>query len=545
MKKTIGSKDVTTYFKLIDPATGIPETGLTITNLDATYTRNGAAAVKADLTALAAADSAHGDNKGFEVDGTNCPGLYRIDWPDAAFAVGVTQVQLCVNGAAIDPAYVEVEMVGSIHEWHVAKNGNDTTHGGHSEEDSFLTIAAAVTAAADGDMIYIWPGTYAESVDLDTANKGLHLKGMGVNFLCKIYVSNADAVTCESNTTLENLYVRALGSSGTPQSVVASSKYNINLINCWLYSQYDAFYPTGSYYFRAKDCIFQCKYDAVNLNDTHDFIFDNCIFISDGTHATDVPTSGIVATTSVGGVFNNCVFLSTKPGSTTDVVRCVYGSGVEWVFNNCTLRAYNADADDVGVVYGIHAVGGSLITLNNCVIHTVSVSAAANYDIYNNASTVVVGTCRYDTTKVFGTITNVNSGLSADVNAQADTALSDIKLDHLIAVADNDDVVNNSIIAKIVSKSATADWSGFVNTTDSFEAIRDRGDTAWITATSVTVSDKTGFKLASDGVALVTAWTCTITGNIVGTVSTVTTLTNAPSDSSGTTALVGMTEVVV
>ena len=99
------------YFKLIDPATGAPKTGLTITDLDATYVRDRAAASKADLTELAAVDSAHGDNKAIQIDAINCPGLYRVDWPDAAFATGVNRVQLCVNGAAIDPAYVEVELV--------------------------------------------------------------------------------------------------------------------------------------------------------------------------------------------------------------------------------------------------------------------------------------------------------------------------------------------------------------------------------------------------------------------------------------------------
>ena len=39
---------------------------------------------------------------------------------------------------------------------------------------------------------------------------------------------------------------------------------------------------------------------------------------------------------------------------------------------------------------------------------------------------------------------------------------------------------------------------------------------AWATATSVTVSDKTGFKLASDGLAAVTAWTVDITGTVSG-----------------------------
>lgn len=44
----------------------------------------------------------------------------------------------------------------------------------------------------------------------------------------------------------------------------------------------------------------------------------------------------------------------------------------------------------------------------------------------------------------------------------------------------------------------------------------------WATATSVTVSDKEGFKLASDGLSLVTAWTVGITGNVSGSVGSVT-----------------------
>lgn len=64
--------------------------------------------------------------------------------------------------------------------------------------------------------------------------------------------------------------------------------------------------------------------------------------------------------------------------------------------------------------------------------------------------------------------------------------------------------------------SGAGDWAP---TSEALEAIRDRGDAAWITATSVTVSDKTGFKLASDGLAQVVSWTVAITGNITGNLS--------------------------
>ena len=68
----------------------------------------------------------------------------------------------------------------------------------------------------------------------------------------------------------------------------------------------------------------------------------------------------------------------------------------------------------------------------------------------------------------------LNDVSTAEVNTEVDTALSDIGLDHLLGAAvAGADVTDDSIIAQMVSKSGTADWDSFVNTTDSLEAIRD------------------------------------------------------------------------
>lgn len=81
-------------------------------------------------------------------------------------------------------------------------------------------------------------------------------------------------------------------------------------------------------------------------------------------------------------------------------------------------------------------------------------------------------------------ITGFNDLSAAQVNAEVDTALIDIGLDHLVSASvTGTDVADNSIVAKLVAKGATADWDTFVNTTDSLEALRDRGDAAWTTAT--------------------------------------------------------------
>lgn len=66
---------------------------------------------------------------------------------------------------------------------------------------------------------------------------------------------------------------------------------------------------------------------------------------------------------------------------------------------------------------------------------------------------------------------------AAQTESEVNDALVALKLDHLVAVADGDDPVDDSIVAKLAA--SDGDWSGFVPADDSQEAIRDRGDAAW------------------------------------------------------------------
>jgi len=102
-------------------------------------------------------------------------------------------------------------------------------------------------------------------------------------------------------------------------------------------------------------------------------------------------------------------------------------------------------------------------------------------------------------------IAGFNDLSTAEVNTEVDTALTDIALDHLLAASvTGTDVTDDSAIAFLVSASATADWDDYVNTTESLQALRDRGDAAWITATGFSTHD------AAD---IWTAGTRTLTAN--------------------------------
>lgn len=103
-----GSTNVSTYFVLRDSTNHAPKTDVTVTDIDLYYVESGAAiSAKTDCTALDAADSLHADGGAFHVG----KGIYRIDWPDAAFDGGAAkQVILIAECTGVDTTFLEVEL---------------------------------------------------------------------------------------------------------------------------------------------------------------------------------------------------------------------------------------------------------------------------------------------------------------------------------------------------------------------------------------------------------------------------------------------------
>jgi len=112
MRVAPGSTDVTTYFHMRLAADNTAATGLTATDFDLQYTRSGAAAVaKVDATLNGnGVGGAHSNSTVIEVDATSSPGLYRVDWVDAAFAAAADEVILVVKVATAFTESLRVEL---------------------------------------------------------------------------------------------------------------------------------------------------------------------------------------------------------------------------------------------------------------------------------------------------------------------------------------------------------------------------------------------------------------------------------------------------
>lgn len=105
-----------------------------------------------------------------------------------------------------------------------------------------------------------------------------------------------------------------------------------------------------------------------------------------------------------------------------------------------------------------------------------------------------------------------NSDWDAEVQSECTDALVAAGLDHLvIASVVGADVADNSIIAYMVSKSATADWDSFVNADDSLQGISDGAAGGGATAAEVWAhSERTLTQSANATVAAVSGSTITI-----------------------------------
>ena len=106
------SVSVNVFIRDNSVSTGVGLTGLVFNtaSLTAYYSRQNAAATAITL-ATQTATGAFSSGGFVAVDGTNMPGLYRLDIPDAVLASGVNTAYIMLKGATnMEPCVIEIEL---------------------------------------------------------------------------------------------------------------------------------------------------------------------------------------------------------------------------------------------------------------------------------------------------------------------------------------------------------------------------------------------------------------------------------------------------
>lgn len=325
---------------------------------------------------------------------------------------------------------------------------------GGSWERPFNTIDFAIGQCTnnDGDIIYVAAGhtenlAAADAIDADVAGITIIGLGEGDDRPTLTYTGTAgEFVVGAANVTVENFRFVAGISNITMGISVEAGGDNFTLKNC-------------------------------EVPESGTATFDFADFIDLASGADNVTIDGLIfkQLSTTAGDLDHCI----EAGTGVNKGLTIINSDIRGEF---TISAIWSDTSDtlvrienciiVNATNGQHCIefvtGSATGVVRDCILASDAQGTAldpGSLDVYN------VLWCDNDVAD--------DVGIPVVAGGEATQALIDIELDHLFA-AENNDPADDSVLAKLVSKDATADWSDFNNTTDSLEALRDHLDGATV-----------------------------------------------------------------
>lgn len=440
-----GDTDQTIYVRLRDSTTGLAKTGLAYNSAGAvcSYVLPGAARAAITL-ATQTVTGAHSDGGFVEVDSTNCKGLYRLDLPDAAIASGKYSL-------------ISIEFDGIIEETMIVplslRKSDVVNAGGTAWGSGAITAASiasdAITAAKIATDAITSSQLAASAISeiqsgLSTLTQTQVTGGAyalnSASFAFNAAVNNAiadavweEAITDHSGTAGSTAEaLNAAGSAGDPWTTSLPGSYTGSQAGKILA---DILVDTGTTLDgRLPAALVSGKMDSV---------------LADG-----VLHGGSSALIQFGSTSTPPVTISNSGGHTISLACSSTGSRVINVSATGTNSSSNAIRLSATNAQALSITGN---TSSNIGENTISSGATDATNVYS----------------ILGGITSLAAWLGAMAGKQTadSTAITEIQ--------------------------ATGAGSGTYDaTTDSQEAIRDRGDSAWITATGFSTLDAAGVRTA-------------------------------------------------
>lgn len=212
-----GSTDVTTNIKLLDAqdTTGAGKTGVTAAALTVYYVRTRATATQITVVTAASVGAPHVDGSFIAIDGTNMPGLYRFDLPDACFTSGVDSVIVQARATSVVPVEWEIELVDVVNvsagilESNMVQLSNDSTAANNLEAAFDGTGGVQISADLQGSI-----GAITDISNIETAIDGTEV----------VVVSAVASIGGQLVTTSAGLATNiATASAGLATNVAAAS----------------------------------------------------------------------------------------------------------------------------------------------------------------------------------------------------------------------------------------------------------------------------------------------------------------------------------
>ena len=306
---------------------------------------------------------------------------------------------------------------------HVAKTGNDSNDG-TTYALAKLTIANAITTAAAGDTIYIWPGSYAEAL---TVNKD-NLLFQGSSWGCIITSSGVGTptITITANGVhFETLQIKHTGTTVASKDCVAIKAADTYLMphlkGCYVVSSDVCVWFDGDGY-SVRNCILDGKeygiYTSGIAAPKFGATIKNVLISLSGW---TVCTSSGIYLVSVGKVNLQNVQISVNVTTADGTHKCqgIGFSGLtQAVMENVVIKTITGNT---AYEEGLSVAGGgpnlSYVSVKNFVI--VQSGTSNTYSLKITASCVcAVENGRYDVSKVSGIVTQINPYLHTAVRLQ-------------------------------------------------------------------------------------------------------------------------------